>query len=101
MPQSTLYSPNEILTSVGQRARALRVNRRKRQSDLAASAGIALTTLKRFERGDRVGFDVVARVALALGCDQGLVDLFPVPDPRSIDDILRAQRKPQRVRKPS
>ncbi len=92
------YVPPELCKLVGERARQLRLADGQRQADLAAAAGVTLSTLKRFEGSGQVGFETVVRIALALGAGRGFADLFPPPDPRSLDDILSASRKRLRAR---
>jgi transcriptional regulator with XRE-family HTH domain len=72
-----------------------------RQTDLAAAAGVPLSTLKRFESRGEAGFGAVVRVAMALGAERAFAELFPPPDTRTLDDVLRAERKRIRARKRS
>lgn len=94
-----LASPGELAGLVAQRARERRLRLRRSQAGVAASAGVSLPTYKRFEHGQDVGFNVVIKVALALGCEDQIAALFqPPPARRSIDEILEEQRLPQRIR---
>ena len=72
-----------------------------RQSDVASAAGVPLSTLKRFESTGEAGFGAVVRIAIALSAERPFSELFAVPDTRSLDDILRADRKRVRARKKS
>ena len=94
----SLYSPTEICKLVGSRARQLRLASGQRQTDLAAAAGVTLSTLKRFERSGEVGFETVVRIALALGAERELAALFPPREARSLDEILAANRPRVRAR---
>ncbi len=94
-----LASPRDLAKLVAQRARARRLSLRRSQANVASAAGVSLPTFKRFEKGDDVGFDVVVKVALALGSEDQVAGLFePPPARRSIDEILEEQRLPQRAR---
>jgi transcriptional regulator with XRE-family HTH domain len=97
----TLYSPEELRVAVGRRAKELRLAKGLRQTDVAAAAGVPLSTVKRFESSGETGFAAVVRIAIALGAERAFAELFAVPDMRSLDDILRAQRKRIRARKKS
>jgi hypothetical protein len=55
--------------------------------------------VRRFESGKSIGFEAVAKIALALHAERAIAELFPAPETRSIDDILKAQRRPRRARK--
>jgi transcriptional regulator with XRE-family HTH domain len=81
------------------RARELRLASGQRQADLAAAAGVTLSTLRRLERNGEVGFENIVRVALALGAEHGLLELFPPREARSLDDIIESNRKRSRARK--
>lgn len=101
MMNLTMYSPVELAATVGRRARELRLAKGLRQTDLAAAAGVPVSTLKRFESTGDAGFAAVVRIALALGAEGAFAELFGAPDMRSLDDILRANRKRVRARKTS
>ncbi len=94
-----LASPQELAELVAQRARERRLRLHRSQADVASAAGVSLPTLKRLEHGNDVGFGVVIKVALALGCEDQVAALFQAPRAaRSIDEILDDQRLPQRIR---
>lgn len=95
-----LASPHDLAQLVAERARTRRLKLGRRQADLAATAGLALSTIQRFESGRDVGFEALIKIALALGAESGVAALFPEPDMRSLDDLLRGQRQRKRVRKP-
>jgi transcriptional regulator with XRE-family HTH domain len=97
-PNMMLYSPTEIVRSLGAQAKARRLALGMRQADLAAAAGVPLTTVRRFEAGHNVGLNVVANVALALRAERELLGVFTVPRAGSIDDVLRRTRQRQRAR---
>lgn len=94
-----LFSPREISVRVGNRARERRLASGLRQADVAVRAGVTLSTLRRFEAGGNVGFDAVVRIALALGSEQEVADLFSPIETRSLDQILESQKKRYRARK--
>lgn len=93
-----LASPRELAELVAKRARERRLRLRRSQAGVAAAAGLSLPTYKRFEHGQDVGFNVVIKVTLALGCEEQVAALFQPPARRSIDEILEEQRLPQRIR---
>ncbi|HEY0383084.1 MAG TPA: helix-turn-helix transcriptional regulator [Candidatus Elarobacter sp.] len=97
----TMYSPGELAVTVGSRARELRLAKGLRQTDVAAAAGVPVSTLKRFESRGDARFGAVVRIALALGAERAFAELFPALDTRSLDDILRGNRKRIRARKKS
>lgn len=96
---ATLFSPRDIGVRVGSRARERRLASGLRQTDLAAMAGVTLSTLRRFEAGVNVGFDAVVRIALALGAEREVAEIFSPVETRSLDQILKSQKKRHRARK--
>lgn len=92
-----LYSAQDICRMVGMRAKELRLLRSLRQSDLAKAVGVTVPTISRFEQTGKVGFDVVAGVAIALGAEAEFARLFAMPRVRSIDEIIAAPRTRRRA----
>ncbi len=100
-----LYSPGELATRLGKRARERRVSLKMRQEDLARAAGVSVDSVRRFERGDGgLTVKALAAIAIALGSGHELTDLFAPAPQSSLDEVLRAQREPHtarlRVRRP-
>lgn len=83
---------------IGRRARDARLARRRSQADVARAADVSVPTLQRFESGTNVSLDVLVRIAIALNAESELRGLFPLPETRTIDDVLERQRLPQRGR---
>src|SRR5690349_20866383 len=94
-------SYSDMLTGLGERARALRVLRNLKQEELASRAGIGVATVKRFERTGRASMENVLRIATVLGARDGVESLFSAPKFRSIDEAMSVSqvKKRQRVRK--
>ena len=93
-----LYSPGEIARTLAGQAKARRLALGMRQADLAAAAGVPLTTVRRFEAGRNVGLDVLVNIALGLRAERELLGVFTVPRAGSIDDVLRRTRQRRRAR---
>ena len=91
-------SPRTIRQRIGSRARDARLAARRSQADVARAAGVSLPTLQRFEAGANVSIDVLIRIAVALNAERDLADLFPLPDARTIEQVLERRRLPQRGR---
>lgn len=71
-----LATQQEISLALGERLRAQRLAQDLAQEDLAARAGVSLSTLKRLESVGVCGMDSVIRVAQALGLAGGFESLF-------------------------
>jgi transcriptional regulator with XRE-family HTH domain len=103
MARLTLLSPPEVRAQIGQRARDLRLHQNLSQAELAGRSGVGLRTVQRFERSGNATVEVLVRIAFALGVEVDLAALFPIPEPRTLDDVLRADapaRKRARRRTP-
>jgi transcriptional regulator with XRE-family HTH domain len=91
-------SPRMLRQRIGRRAQDARLAARRSQADVARAAGVSLPTLQRFEAGTNVSVDVLVRIAVALNAERDLRDLFPLPDARTIEQVLERRRLPQRGR---
>ncbi len=86
------------LRRLGDRARALRLARDLQQDELATRAGLAPSTVMRFEQTGRASIENVLRIATALGADEPFDALFAPPKYRSIDEALAPTASPPRQR---
>ena len=101
----SLKTEADLLREVADLLRAHRLTLGWRQTDLAARSGVAIATLRRFERSGQIGFRGLAKLLVSLG----LVDTFlaafnpPVSSPKSITAFLEDKptaKRPQRARRP-
>ena len=91
-----LASTNEIAREFGNRLRAHRLAQNLQQNELAARAGVSERALRNFERSGRGSFDLLLRVAMALGLIESMSNLFELK-PKSIKAMERASLKRQRA----
>lgn len=102
IPSFTQRNPAAITRQIGERLRGFRLALGWTQQELADRSGVALSTLKLLESHGRGSFQRLVRVAVALGVDGELRDLFAKPVAmESIAAVKRAerQRAPRRARK--
>jgi DNA-binding XRE family transcriptional regulator len=71
-----LATQQEIRTELGTRLRAQRIAQSLTQDELAARAGISLSTVKRMEKSCDTAFEALIRVAMALGLAAQFESLF-------------------------
>jgi transcriptional regulator with XRE-family HTH domain len=88
-----LSTPKEITVMMGQRSRARRLERGWSQSELAARAGIALPTLKVFEKTGQVSLPRLVRLMTALGRLSDLETVLTASTPASLDAMELPLRK--------
>ncbi len=63
----SLRTPREVMVDCAKRARALRLELNITQAELAEQTGIAVGTVKRFEKTGEIQFHHLLRLALVLG----------------------------------
>lgn len=96
----TFASNEEVALAIGVRIKAYRLFRGQRQADLAASAGVALATLKALENQGTCTLSSLIQIVRALGLEGELQNLFAIPKPLSIA-AMEAQAQAPRKRAPS
>jgi putative transcriptional regulator len=93
-----MQTSRHVLRGIGNRLRDRRIAADLTQEQLAKRAGLSRTTVTRLELGDNIGVEPLVRLAIALDAVAEFAGLFPPAETRSLDEILAAERKPQRVR---
>lgn len=88
-------NPASIAKEVGNRLKGLRLAKGWTQEELAGRAGVALSTLKLLEMKGLGSFQRLVRVAIALGVDGELRDLFAhqAGSAESIEAVKRSERQ--------
>lgn len=92
----SLHTPAEVALELADRVRDRRLARGWTQAELAERAGLALPTLKRFERTGQISLDRLLRVASALGALEDFRAPFAPPPARSLDQIEDQTSGPKR-----
>ena len=99
MTDIDLISPIDVMQKTAQRAKALRLAQNITQQELADKVGIAVGTVKRFEKTGEIQFNHLLRIALVIGKLDDFSNIFAVDDlPVSLYD-LKAEKVRQRARK--
>ena len=99
MTDIDLIAPPDVMQRMAQRAKALRLAQNITQQELADKVGIAVGTVKRFEKSGEIQFNHLLRIALVLGRLEDFSSIFAVDDaPASLYD-LKAEKVRQRARK--
>jgi transcriptional regulator with XRE-family HTH domain len=96
-------SMGTTLRTIAQRAVARRLALGWTRQELADRTGIAIDTLKRFERTGHVSLERLLKVALVLDAMHQFEELFPEPVATSLAELeqLRANRARRRGRRRS
>lgn len=88
---------SEVVRRLCERLRKERLAQHMTQGELAGRAGVGVNTVSNLEAGRNISFETVIRVAMVLGRQQDLEQLFQ-PKLECVDDILRYESSSQRLR---
>jgi transcriptional regulator with XRE-family HTH domain len=93
-----MQTAHGVLRDLGRRVQDRRIATGLTQGQLAKRAGVSRDTLTRLEAGENIGVEPLVRLGIALDAAGEFAALFPPADTRTLDEILAAQRRTQRVR---
>lgn len=83
----------EINTELAERIIQLRKRKKLSQRSLALRSGVSLGSLKRFEQTGEISLQSLTKIAIALGVEGELEDLFSKVPFDSIEEVIHAQNK--------
>ena len=92
----SLATPSEITRVLAGRAKALRVARGLTQEELAARAGLKLSTLRLFERSGQISLHRLLALAHVLGALSEFETLFPPPVARTMAELEQLSERQTR-----
>lgn len=94
-----LRPPLDVQKDFARRARTLRIEQNLSQVSLAERIGVAVGTVKRFEKTGEIQFNHLLRMALVLGRLTEFDELFGIsPKPQSLF-MLKEEKSRQRPRR--
>ena len=92
-----LMSHDEILRGIGDRARRYRLDQFNwSQETLQQRSGVAVSTIKRFEKTGKITLDNLILIATAMQAANPLLQLFEMLPVESIAELEQRTRKRQR-----
>ena len=97
-----MRNPDSMVQALGHRLRTQRLAKGMTQEELAERAGVSLSTLKLMERQGKGSLQRLAKVAVVLGLDGDLRNLFlGQKNYESLEAVERTKRKraPQRPKR--
>ncbi len=92
-----LLTDDAVLSELGARIAARRLELERTQAQVAEQAGIAKRTLERIEAGQTSQLVTLIRVLRVLDCAGGLDGLLPEPGARPMDLLKRKGKVRQRA----
>lgn len=94
---SAEHSDKAILVELGKRAAENRLAQNVSQRELAERAGVAISTVKRFEAGEGASLVSVVRMLRGSDAAENLDELITEPLPSPIDRLKAKGRQRQRA----
>lgn len=76
---------------IAKRVRDIRKRRKISQKKLSEKSGVSLGSVKRFESSGEISLRALIKIAIALGIDDELINLFEGPPFLSIEEIINGQ----------
>ena len=93
-----IHPPADVAADLGSRLRSKRLTRNLTQEGLARRSGVALGTLKKFERTGAISLVSFIRLIVALGEEAALERLLADREFETLDQVLTAPRTRRRGR---
>lgn len=84
-------TPGEIDMIIAERIRTIRRRRKISQEKLSEKSGVSLGSVKRFESSGQISLISLTKIAIALGIQQELENLFDEVPFLSIEEIINEQ----------
>ncbi len=84
-------TPAEINAGIAERIRTIRRRRKISQEKLSEQSGVSLGSVKRFERSGEISLLSLTKIAIALGLQTDMQNLFKDIPFQSIEEIKNAE----------
>ncbi len=92
-----MYQIEDILQNIAHKAKLKRLSQRLTQQGLSKRSGVALGTIKRFEKLGLVSLESLLKIAMALDCLTEFEELFKEKVIyTSLEDALKLPKTPKR-----
>jgi transcriptional regulator with XRE-family HTH domain len=92
-------TPSEALSQTAMALRQHRIRQNLTQEDLAHKSGVAVATLRKFERTGLIALESFFKLATTLGLLENiLAAIEPKDEYASIDDMMKENKKQKRLR---
>ncbi len=87
----TRNTPGEIAKSLAKKIQKHRKNLKLSQAQLAEKSGVSLGSIKRFECKYEISLTSFIKIAIALGLNNDLDNLFTKKSYNSIDEVINGE----------
>lgn len=85
-------TPEEIDMALAGRMRNIRRRRGISQQELSRQSGVSYGSIKRFESTGMISLLSLTKIAVALGCEGGIKDMFVAVPYLSIEEVINEGR---------
>lgn len=85
----TLETPSEINKKLAERIKRIRKRKGYTQKQLAAKSNVSYGSLKKFEQTGEISLLSLTKIAMELGMDHEIKELFMDVPYRSIEEVLK------------
>ncbi|VVO42089.1 helix-turn-helix domain-containing protein [Pseudomonas fluorescens] len=92
-----LYSPGEIASQIAENAKRLRLSKNFSRRMLALKSGVPESNIKRFETTGKISLDGLLLIAICLGAEEPLANLFGAPQSLSLQELKNYDRSRGRL----
>lgn len=82
----------EMDKKLADRVSQLRKRRKISQKELAEKSGVSLGSIKRFETSGQISLISLTKIAIALGCNNEITEMFTDVPYRSIKEVISENR---------
>ncbi len=84
---------SEINNEIAGKIIRLRKRKKISQKELALRSGVSLGSVKRFEQSGEISLQSLTKIAIALGVEEELLNLFDDVPFESIEEVINEQTK--------
>lgn len=86
-------TPSELNIGIANRIKAIRKRRKISQKVLSQKSGVSFGSIRRFEKSGEISLISLSKIAIALGVDDELDELFSDVPFTSIEEVINGQGK--------
>lgn len=88
-----IKTPQEVEQLIASRIKTIRKRKKISQIKLSEKSGVSLGSVKRFENTGEISFKSLIKIAIALGMENELIDLFENVPYESIEEVINEQNR--------
>ena len=88
----SLYSPGEVALQIAGNAKRLRLSKNLSRRTLAQKSGVPESNIKRFETTGKISLDGLLLIAICLGAEESLTNLFASAQSLTLEQLKNYER---------